>query len=404
MNNKLNTRSMVILGLLTAVVVVFSFTPIGSIPIGPLVITLNVIPVAIAGIALGPIGGLIMGSIFGIFSFLQCFGIGIASGMGAILADINPVLAFIQRFVPRALDGFLIGCIFRGLSRIKSPRTMRIVMSAGAAVFSLALFASASALMFSQDAVPAEFKFSSESSDSSVRVGINGTGKSDALIRLSSSDGVSFEDVKLSGGETVSVGDTLVFYAGKEVSLTGLDDGDYIIDELSAPENLSAPEKTEFTVSGGRITKLGGEDAESNDIVITNKRVSKLADMKGQTAFTCIFIALLGLLVGWLATGSRKKKAEPIHVSFAVTGFCTAFLNTVFFMSALVILFGSTDYVKGLMGGKNILAFICTFVGINAVFEMVVSTIVTSAVCIALYKAKLITLPVSKDTVDRQTS
>ena len=402
MNKKTSTRSMVILGLLTAVVVVFSFTPIGSIPIGPLVITLNVIPVAIAGIALGPIGGLIMGGIFGLFSFLQCFGIGIASGMGAILADINPVLAFIQRFVPRALDGFLIGCIFRALSRIKSPRAMRIVMSAGTAVFSLALFASASALMFSQKAVPAEFKFSSAAAGSSVRVGINGTGKSDALIKLSSSDGVSFEDVKLSGGNTVSVGDSLVFYAGKEVSLEGLEDGKYTIEELEAPENLAAPEKTEFTVSGGNITKLGGEDAESNDIVITNKRVSKLADMKGQVAFTCIFIALLGLLIGWLTTGS--KKIEPLHTSFAVTGFCTAFLNTVFFMSALVILFGNTDYVKGLMGGKNVIAFICTFVGINAVFEMVVTTIVTSAVCIALHKAKLITIPVSKDAVDKQRS
>ena len=402
MNKKSSTRSMVLLGLLTAVVVVFSFTPIGSIPIGPLVITLNVIPVAIAGIALGPIGGLIMGSVFGLFSFLQCFGIGIASGMGAILADISPVLAFIQRFIPRALDGLLIGCIFRALSRIKSPRAMRIVMSAGTAVFSLALFASASALMFSQDAVPAEFEFSSASSDGAVRIGINGTGKNDALIKLSSSDGASFEDVTLSGAETVSVGDALVFYADKEVSVKGLEDGKYIVEELAAPENLSAPENTEFTVSGGNITKLDGEYVKSNDIVITNKRVSKLADMKGQVAFTCIFIALLGLLIGWLTTSS--KKIEPLHTSFAITGFCTALLNTIFFMFALVILFGSTEYVKGLMGGKNVISFICTFVGINAVFEMVVSTIVTSAVCIALYKAKLITLPVSKDTVDKQTS
>lgn len=46
-----NTKSMVLLGLLTAIVAVFSFTPIGSIPIGPLVITLNVIPVAIGAVA-----------------------------------------------------------------------------------------------------------------------------------------------------------------------------------------------------------------------------------------------------------------------------------------------------------------------------------------------------------------
>ena len=69
MKTKFNTRSMVLLGLLTAIVVVFSLTPIGSIPIGPLVITLNIIPIAIAAVALGPIGGLIMGTVFGLFSF-----------------------------------------------------------------------------------------------------------------------------------------------------------------------------------------------------------------------------------------------------------------------------------------------------------------------------------------------
>ena len=102
MNNKTNVRALTILALMTALVVIFSFTPIGSIPIGPLVITLNTIPVAIAAIALGPKGGAIMGGIFGLLSFLQCIGIGVPSGMGAILFGINPFLAFVQRFVPRS--------------------------------------------------------------------------------------------------------------------------------------------------------------------------------------------------------------------------------------------------------------------------------------------------------------
>lgn len=199
MKFKLDTKSMVLLGLLTAVVAVFSLTPIGSIPIGPLVITLNVIPVAIAAIALGPIGGAIMGAIFGIFSFLQCFGIGVPSGMGAILVDINLPLAFIQRFVPRVLDGFLAGLIFNGVA-----------------------------------------------------------------------------------------------------------------------------------------------------------------------------------------------KATDVRVSCFITGFCTALMNTAFFMLALVFLFGNTEYVQGLMKGKSVLPFIISFVGINAVCEMITATIITGAVGFALYKAKLI--------------
>jgi len=199
MRKHFDTKSLVVLGLMTALTLVFSFTPIGSIPIGPLVITMNVIPIAISAVVLGPVGGGVMGAIFGLCSFLQCIGIGIPSGMGAILFDINPVLAFIQRVIPRLLDGILVGFVFKGVRRISNT-----------------------------------------------------------------------------------------------------------------------------------------------------------------------------------------------YISCAVTGFCSAFFNTALFMSSLVLLFGNTDYVQELMGGKNIIVFICTFVGINAVCEMIASTVITGAVGAALYKAKLI--------------
>ena len=60
------------------------------------------------------------------------------------------------------------------------------------------------------------------------------------------------------------------------------------------------------------------------------------------------------------------------------------------FMSSLVLLFGNTQYMKERMGGKNVLVFIVTFVGVNALVEMAVSTIVTAAVGTALFKARLI--------------
>ena len=201
MNKSIDVRALAILGLMTALLILFSFTPIGTIPIGPLSITLNVIPLAIAAIALGPAGGLIMGCIFGLLSFLQCLGIGIPSGMGAMLFSIDPFLAFIQRFIPRALDGFLVGVVFRALEKKPGPR-------------------------------PACF----------------------------------------------------------------------------------------------------------------------------------------------------------------VAGFCSAFLNTAFFMSALVLLFGHTEYVRGLMNGRSFLVFVCAFVGVNAVVEMLVCTVVSGFVGSALYHAKILPL------------
>ena len=44
----------------------------------------------------------------------------------------------------------------------------------------------------------------------------------------------------------------------------------------------------------------------------------------------------------------------------------------------------------GMRGGMNLLAFVCAFVGINAVFEMLASTLISGAIGSALYKAKAI--------------
>lgn len=148
MKTKFDTKSLVLLGLLMAIVVIFSTTPIGSIPIGPLVITLNVIPIGIAAVALGPWGGLIIGTFFGLFSFLQCFGIGIPSGMGAILVEINPFLAFVQRVIPRALDGFLTGCVFRIAAKYANPWLSSFITGFCAALFNTAFFMGALVLLF----------------------------------------------------------------------------------------------------------------------------------------------------------------------------------------------------------------------------------------------------------------
>ena len=197
---KLSTKQLTVLGLMIAVLVLMSYTPLGYLNIGPLAITFNMIPVAIAAIACGPLGGAVLGAVFGLTSFGQCIGIGGVSAMGATLFSISPVLAFIQRFVPRFLDGWLLGYLFRWLRKVT-----------------------------------------------------------------------------------------------KNTTLTGY-----------------------------------------------------------------------------------------------ITGFLSAFLNTVFFMVALVVLFGNTEYVKNLIGGRNIIVFLCAFVGINAICEMISATILTGVISVALKKARLI--------------
>lgn len=211
MKTMTKTSRLVMLGLLTAVLILMAYTPLGYLNVGPLAITLNVIPVAIAAITIGPVGGIITGAVFGLTSFLQCIGIGGTSAMGVILFEINPFFAFVQRFVPRVLDGLIIAYIFKFLK-----------------------------------------------------------------------------------------------------------------------------------------DKIG------------------------------------------------------VYAACAITGFSAAFLNTVFFMTSLVLLFGNTDYVKELVAGRNIIVFICAFVGINAVFEMIASTLVTTAVGTALHKAKVIPATKKKGKKDKQ--
>ena len=96
MKSRISTREFVLLALLLAVLIVLGMVNIPQ-PAG-LSITFNMIPVAIAAIALSYRGGAIIGGAFGLISFLQCFGILGSSAMGAALVNVSPILMFIQRF------------------------------------------------------------------------------------------------------------------------------------------------------------------------------------------------------------------------------------------------------------------------------------------------------------------
>ena len=135
-----------------------------------------------------------------------------------------------------------------------------------------------------------------------------------------------------------------------------------------------------------------GDDGKK--VWVRDEAMENLMSSKGLIIYICITVALLLFCIGYLLVSGHKL--TRMQVSCAVTGFCSAFLNTLFFMSALVLLFGRTDYVKNLIDAKgngNVLLFVIAFVGINALFEMVVSTVLTTAVGSALHKAKLVEGP-----------
>lgn len=114
---------MVVVAVLAALLIIMTITPIGYIPIGPLSVTINMIPVAIGAVILGPAGGAALGFIFGMTSFGNAASVlGTPSIVGTTLFGINPFLTFIVCVVSRVLEGVLAGFISRLINKTKMPK------------------------------------------------------------------------------------------------------------------------------------------------------------------------------------------------------------------------------------------------------------------------------------------
>ena len=137
-NKKTKVARMTLMAMLTAILVVLGFVNIPQ-PFG-LSITFNMIPVAIGAMAMGLPGGMAMGAVFGLISFLQCFGILGYSAMGAALVNVNPFLMFIQRFVSRVLVGLIAALIYRVLEKRNMPMMVKGAITGFSAAFFNTLF------------------------------------------------------------------------------------------------------------------------------------------------------------------------------------------------------------------------------------------------------------------------
>ena len=143
MNRRNKVSRMTLLAMLTAVLIVLGFVNI-PMPMG-LSITFNMIPVAIAAMAMGIPGGAFIGGVFGLISFLQCYGICGVSGMGVALVTADPsfgfaCLMFVQRFVSRVLVGVLSAMVFRRMAKTRAPLYVQGMVTGFSAAFLNTLF------------------------------------------------------------------------------------------------------------------------------------------------------------------------------------------------------------------------------------------------------------------------
>ena len=123
---------MVILAMLLALVVVLQMFA-GFIKIGPFSPSLVLVPIVIAAILVGPVGGAIIGAAFGIVVIVQCF-TGVDAG-GFILWGINPFLTVLICLTKGVFAGVVPGLIYKAIAG-KEPSDSKILVSSVIAALS----------------------------------------------------------------------------------------------------------------------------------------------------------------------------------------------------------------------------------------------------------------------------
>ncbi len=155
---KAKTLFLVQNAVLAGIVVLMAFTPIGYLKLGAVEMTFIMLPVAVGAITLGEKSGAFLGLVFGISSFIQCFGM---SWFGTQLMTFNPVFTFITCIVPRVLMGYLCGVIYKSLPKTKKGIAV-FIASLCAPVLNTVFFIASIMIFFSKSDVIISMREGSE--------------------------------------------------------------------------------------------------------------------------------------------------------------------------------------------------------------------------------------------------
>ena len=129
----MNVKDLTTLGLLTGILLVMAFTPLGYFHTFGLDISLMMIPVGIGAMLMGPKAGAWLGFIFGATSFYQA--VTGASPFSAMLFNISPFNTFLLCIPTRMLMGFVTGLIFLLVSKLDRKKTVCYFVGGFSAAF-----------------------------------------------------------------------------------------------------------------------------------------------------------------------------------------------------------------------------------------------------------------------------
>ncbi len=117
---RVNTRYITELGLFIGVILLMKLTGLSSIPVGPLVMTFTMIPIAVGAMLLGPLAGTILGVFYGLLSLYDA--ITGKSMMTAAFFAVSPFMTVLLCIGTRALVGYLTGLLFRVFQKLDRHR------------------------------------------------------------------------------------------------------------------------------------------------------------------------------------------------------------------------------------------------------------------------------------------
>ena len=120
MEKKTNARTIAEYAIFIAIIFVMKLTGLSSIPVGPLVMTLTMIPIAIGAMLLGPLGGALLGFVFGLTSLYDA--VSGASVMTGVFFQVSPFHTIVLCVVTRTLVGWLTGILFKLLKKLDKKK------------------------------------------------------------------------------------------------------------------------------------------------------------------------------------------------------------------------------------------------------------------------------------------
>lgn len=117
---QVNVRYIAELGMFIGIILLMKLTGLSSIPVGPLVMTFTMIPIAVGAMLLGPLAGTILGAFYGLLSLYDA--ITGKSLMTAAFFAVSPFMTGLLCIGTRALVGYLTGLLFRVFQKIDRHR------------------------------------------------------------------------------------------------------------------------------------------------------------------------------------------------------------------------------------------------------------------------------------------